>query len=282
MKVNLQYLSEQKSLLKQYLIREFPLASSVSLRRPIFILGSSRSGTSILFKILEAHPYLHGFSENDLVRKQIFKIVGKSNSVEEQLPTLAKTIVRLSGIKSGERLLEKSPGHSLLAQSLADCFMDAQFIHIVRDGRDVAFSMLGHDWISTGLRGERKVFWFKLLPDQFQKQWRNLSPWERGVLRWAVYVSKAREVSSYEDRYLEIRYEDLCNSPYSYIENALSFLQLPVFSELSSRVSQIASHKRKRWEDRGLTAQEESFYQEVVSVFALDRKMPNDLNTNRI
>lgn len=73
MKVNLQYLSEQKSLWEQYFIREFPLASLVPLQRPIFILGSSRSGTSILFEILEDHPYLQGFSENDLVRKQIEK-----------------------------------------------------------------------------------------------------------------------------------------------------------------------------------------------------------------
>lgn len=48
MKVNLQYLSKRKSLLKQYFIREFSPASLVPLHKPIFILGSSCLGTSIL------------------------------------------------------------------------------------------------------------------------------------------------------------------------------------------------------------------------------------------
>lgn len=101
-------------------------------------------------------------------------------------------------------------------------------------------------------------------------------------MRWAVYVGKAREVSSDKERYMEIKYEDLCNAPYSCMENALSFLELPVFPEPSSRVSQIASHKRKRWEDKGLAVKEELFYQEVISVFKLNKAMSNCVQNKSI
>ena len=265
--MNLKYLSKQKSLWKAYIRREIPIPFSTTLHNPVFILGSSRSGTTILGKVLGASPDLCRFTENDIVRKHMFCMVENPMTVKEQLPKLAKTLVRLSGIRPEERLLEKSPGHSLVAKSLADHFVDAKFVHIVRDGRDVAFSMLGHDWISQELKGKRKPFWFKLLPEQFQQQWQELDLWQRGVLRWAVYVGKARQITSYNDRYLEISYEDMCQTPYSCIENIMSFLQLPIFPELKYQTSQIESHNKKRWQDRDLTTRYICFYQEVTSVF---------------
>lgn len=263
-------LSKFKSLCKAYVRREIPFPISISLEKPIFVLGSSRSGTTILVKTLGYSPHLCLFNENDIVRAQIFRMIENPHLIDGQLPELAKTFVRLSGIRNEQRLLEKSPAHSLLAKNLADYFVDAQFIHIVRDGRDVAFSMLKHSFISQGLRGERKVFWFDLLPEQFRQQWKNLTPWERGVLRWAVYLSKSREISGYKDRYLELRYEDFCETPQAYIEKIFSFLQLPVSPELKGQALKVASHKRKRWQDKELTTWETSFYHQVTSVFELD------------
>jgi hypothetical protein len=265
----LKYLSKQKSLWKAYIRREIPIPLSTTLRDPIFILGSSRSGTTILGKVLGVSPNLCRFTENDIVRKHMFCMVENPNTVEEQLPKLAKTLVRLSGIRPEERLLEKSPGHSLIAKLLADYFVDAKFVHIVRDGRDVAFSMLGHDWIVKGLRGERKLFWFGLLPEQFQHQWHELDLWERGILRWALYVSKAREISSYSDRYCEIKYEKLCQEPQLYLERVLSFLELPIFPKLKEYSAQIKPSNRSNWAEKGLKSSQLKFYERVISEFNL-------------
>ena len=262
------HLSKQKSLWKANIRRVIPIPLSTTLSAPIFILGSSRSGTTILGKVLGASSDLCHFTENDIVRSHMIGMVENPESVEEQLPKLAKTLVRLSGVRSEKRLLEKSPGHSLIAKMLADYFVDAKFLHIVRDGRDVAFSMLGHEWILQGLKGERKLFWFRLLPEQFQQQWQELDLWERGVLRWAVYVSQARQIAGYEDRYLEIRYDELCHNPQICLEGILSFLGLPVFSELQ-KYSAVIKPSSNNWKNKGLTTNQLKFYERVISEFNL-------------
>jgi hypothetical protein len=77
------------------------------LHNPVFILGSSRSRTTILGKVLGASPDLCRFTENDIVRKHMFCMVENPETTKEQLPKLAKTLVRLSGVRPKQRLVER-------------------------------------------------------------------------------------------------------------------------------------------------------------------------------
>jgi hypothetical protein len=259
-----------KSLLKSYIRREIPWPYRIALYKPIFIIGSSRSGTSMLANLLGASPELHFFAEKPMVRRHMWRMVEEPSSISDELPQLEKTLVRLSGISRGQRLLEKTPGHSLLADSLAAYFPDAKFIHILRDGRDVASSMLKHSWIGPELLEVHKVFWFKLLPEDFQNEWQKLSAWERGILRWAVYANAARRISSCSKRYLEIEYEKLCQSPTQSIQNIINFLELNNFPDLDSQLAKIKPHSTNRWRNDGLTTKQLEFHQRVISIFNLD------------
>ncbi|WP_404789620.1 sulfotransferase family protein [Altericista sp. CCNU0014] len=270
MKNLLKEISFRKMLLKQYLRAQFPWPYNTELKRPIFILGSSRSGTSILTDVLSFSPQLCNFSENDTVRRNMWSVVEHPELIHKGLPNLEKILVRLSGIKSGQRLLEKSPGHSLLAEELANYFVDAKFVHIVRDPRDVASSMLKHAWIKDELNEIHSVFWFRLIPLQFQKEWPTLSPWKRAILRWAVYVSSARKLSGQSDRYLEIRYEEFCDSPKTYLDKVLAFLELEKDESINAQLERVKPRSSFRWRTEDLKDDQLEFVNRVISEFGID------------
>lgn len=265
----------QKSLWKDYVRREIPVPYVLNLKQPFFVVGSSRSGTTILAKVLGKSPDVYTFTENNIVRRHMWRMVKNPATLDTEIQQLRKTIVRLSGFDNQKRLLEKTPGHSLLTMPLANYFLDAQFVHIVRDGRDVAFSMLKHEWIVNELRENNEVFWFNLLPETYQSKWEDFDLWQRAILRWALYVSKAREISGYEDRYLEIGYEELCEEPQICLDRILSFLKLPVFPEFKEYYALIKPSKNS-WRNKGLKPSQIQFYERAIIEFDLTNVVAND------
>ena len=259
----------QKSVLKSHLRKNIPWPIQTKLEQPIFVVGSSRSGTTMLADILASLPEILDFTEKPIVRHQMWRMVKSPETIPHNLPELEKTLVRLSGVGKGRRLLEKTPGHSLMADSLLSYFPDASLIHIVRDGRDVAFSMLGHRWISRELNNEVEVFWFHLLPQSYQDQWQNLSKWQRGVLRWALYVTSARKAHLHSERYLEVNYEEICQSPQQTIYKIVNFLGLSPSTELENKLLSIKSNSVGNWQKKGLGEGQKSFYEKAVLDFNL-------------
>lgn len=233
------------------------------------MVGSSRSGTTILTDVLSLSPELHEFSEHPIVRRHMWNMVENLGAIATELPELETTLVRLSGIGPSKRILEKSPGHSLLVESLSDYFPDAKFIHIVRDARDSAFSMLKHEWIADELRDIHPVFWFNLLPLEYQEEWKTFTLWERAILRWALYVSKARDISHQNEKYLEIKYEKLCLHPHKTFNRICIFLNLNDFSMIEEGVSKIDSTRVFGWKNKTISDSQLEFYSRVLSSFGL-------------
>lgn len=258
----------KKSLIKKRLRANLPWPIRTELRQPIFVVGSSRSGTSILAHVLAGADVVN-FSEAPIVRHKMWRMVKSPSSIPNQLPDLEKILVRLSGARNGQRVIEKSPGHSLLASYILNYFSDAKLVHIVRDGRDVASSMLGHKWISRELNGEIEVFWLSRLPKFYQEQWQYLDSWERGVLRWAVYVMSARQAKAYTGRYIEVSYKDMCQNPQQVINEVLHFLQLSSTPKLENRLLELRPGSVDLWKKKGLTQNQQSFYDRCVVQFGL-------------
>ncbi len=100
---------------------------------------------------------------------------------------------------------DKSPGYVTRMGLLAGLFREAKFVHIVRDVRSVALSLveMPREW------GTRTV--------------------PEGAARWRHRVGRGRvEVLALgPDRYLGVRYEDLVTEPERELRGILEFLLLP-------------------------------------------------------
>jgi hypothetical protein len=147
---------------------------------PIFIVGCQRSGSTMLGAMLGAHPKIVCLPEAQFIgdflpadpkdpvdptellaaieshwrfRIWDFDLAAVRPQPDEIAPCFAATICwlvrRYAAFigKPGARLwVEQQPGHIKRAWHLAQHFPDARFLHMVRDGRAVALSLMARDW----------------------------------------------------------------------------------------------------------------------------------------
>ena len=133
----------------------------------VVIVGSGRSGTTWVHRLLTAHPLLAG---TDSGETWMFRGLGRfwdaghdtthglpSWLTEQQLEAAVRvTADRL--IRTGiERLrpgathfVEKTPAHVRQLPMLARLYPDSSYIHVLRDGRDVALSLANVDGAYDG------------------------------------------------------------------------------------------------------------------------------------
>lgn len=141
----------------------------------VFLGGVPRSGTTLLQRIMGAHPDFYAGPEFDFIpgglmnlRHQMRKAIesGRISQIVDE-PTLDKAFRRfLSGIfqkklaREGKSLFcEKTPASALHFQDLERIFPESSFIAVIRDPRDVANSMkmVKRKTIAKGVRPPRFV-----------------------------------------------------------------------------------------------------------------------------
>ncbi|NNF21259.1 MAG: sulfotransferase [Saprospiraceae bacterium] len=113
--------------------------------RPIIIIGAARSGTTLLGEVLSQHSKLAYRLEPKYIWR--FGNPGKKDDVRttnECTPRIAEYIKgrfrRFVMRNKKERLLEKTPSNCFRVGFINKVYPDAQFIHLIRDGRQVAVS----------------------------------------------------------------------------------------------------------------------------------------------
>jgi len=196
---------------------------------PVFVVGSSRSGTTLLFSFLLASGEFPLYEEgethlaecrrkygdprrdanfrrflNDWFRSLQFRRSGldatefateawqNRQSYEEVMGLFMNRMARL---EEKPRWAEKTPANVFHMERLAAAFPEARFVHVVRDGRDVALSIRRLGW--TGTQSGRPI-------KQLICAAKN---WERAVV---AARASGRHLG---DRYLEVRYEELVATP---------------------------------------------------------------------
>ena len=112
---------------------------------PVLIVGSPRSGTTLLLQVLSAQPRFTRSFEPFRIWEQVFGRMPDDSFPRK--PTLAQRMrLRTEYFSQLEPdrpvLVAKDPRDSLRVDALRRVFPDARFIHIVRDGRDVVASIV--------------------------------------------------------------------------------------------------------------------------------------------
>jgi hypothetical protein len=120
------------------------------MKPPIFIVGTQRSGTTLLCRMLTAHPNI--FIKNELpdihsifsTEKSREQIVAEIDAVMQKTYNLGlENFLRKTGKK---RWGVKDPGLIYCINCLDRHFPDAKIIIIIRDGRAVANSYITNRW----------------------------------------------------------------------------------------------------------------------------------------
>jgi len=222
----------------------------ISDRQFLFIIGSLKSGTTWLQIMLSAHPQLCTTVEQTLFDKYIpswFDIWQKeTKNITEKgynkgLPFLwtnddfmdflreflDKVYAKVSiNHPNASHILDKNPMYSFSVELIHELLPNARFIHLIRDGRDVAVSMLA---------ARRNIGY-------------GPSSFINSVVTWNKYVLAARHAKSYENQYLEIRYEDLLNNGILTLQTIFDFCQLPISSEEIEKI--VSEHTFKKMKSK--------------------------------
>jgi Sulfotransferase family len=220
-----------------------------SIKSPVFILGCGRSGTTILGKLLAQHPsvtYLHehrplwisAYPETDIWTERAVSRHGKLAFTESDVnPRKTRALRKLFALELQRSrrpiLVEKLPINNFRLPFIRGMFPGCRFIHIWRNGLEVARSIE-----AMSIQGR----WFR--PDQYR--WNMLaehaqsmpetahapalcqSYYEKGLLEWRV---STEAVTSFlgrlpKDNWLEVPYSAFVADRLGTSERLTEFLRL--------------------------------------------------------
>ena len=113
----------------------------------------------------------------------------------------ARAFFKLYAERAGKpRWGDKSPSYVRRMRRIRWALPEARFVHVIRDGRDVALSLMDVAW------GPRTV--------------------AEAADRWAGDIRRARRLATRIEHYMEVRYEDLVGDPEPCLRRVAGFLEL--------------------------------------------------------
>jgi hypothetical protein len=224
---------------------------------PVFVVGMNGSGTSMMLDSLGRHPGLYAVPDETLMMPYIISRAHRFGDFAEdkrflsfwqfaleQMPVLHRVSGgrvpdipaswslqprTIAGVFDGifsdfaaregkRRWCEKTPDHVQHLELLSEIFEKARFVHMIRDGREVACSLAR----------------------------RHLKHPELVIYRWKKAVQTGRsDGAALGDRYLEVIYEELTRDPEGQMRRLCDFLRLE-FDErvLQSQMPQSLARKQ--------------------------------------
>lgn len=213
------------------LLKSHNAATRVGLRAkaPVFVVGSPRSGTTLLYHMLlsagnfavyrsETHifnvfaPHFGDLSvyrnrqrmTDQWLKSKYFRLTGldpdriraelmaRCRNAGDFLRIVMESVAKAQQV---ERWADNTPEHILYMEDIKRSIPEALFIHMIRDGRDVALSLEKKDWVRP-------------------------FPWERhkslliSAIYWEWLVDAGRKTGrKLGSDYMEVRFEDLNSNP---------------------------------------------------------------------
>jgi hypothetical protein len=193
---------------------------------PIFVIGTGRSGTTLLRQMLNAHPRIYLTQEASFYigSNKVPKRFNGSDWLDlyfrsfsfawlrvdpndvlanlprplprEQLPDAYRAIMRCKAREFDKpRYGDKTPFHSSYLKQMYEDFPDARIVHIVRDPRPTVASLQRMPWAASS-----------------------------HILNNAYCFKQMREVAPFRERMHELRLEDLLADPRGVMAGVLEFV----------------------------------------------------------
>ena len=220
---------------------------------PIFIVGVPRSGTTLLRVLLDSHsqilalpetPWISGAYGGPLSLRQLLQDLSDGPyGAARNVAGIAPAHILRTGAGFLEQLFEpalKARGKTVLAfktpsdiphlEFVTSLLPHARYIHITRDGRDVALSQLA----------KKGSFFLRL------RGYNSLS-YGNVFRRWMAWETLARAILNRGDlQVLHLRYEDLVADPAKEMRRITAFVGLAFEPGMLDYAAQ--SHDYPKWE----------------------------------
>jgi hypothetical protein len=210
----------------------------------VFVVGSSRSGTTLVYSILQAsclyarYPaenkllnackakygdLKNGRSRNrfleDWLRSVQFKRSGltkekfmsafNGNGASTYPAVLGLFMNLVAAEQQCERWIDDTPDNVFSLREISDQFPDARVIHVIRDGRAVALSLARLGWCGVRTDNFDKALCYS-------------------ALKWQQSVAAGRKAAVFlGDRYFELSYEQLVQDYDRVVNELCRFLDIP-------------------------------------------------------
>lgn len=192
--------------------------SSYIVESPVFLVGAERSGTTVLRLMLNHHPEISWRNEFEhavervpehdgwpdlhqyydwLETHRVFQASGLTISRNLDYPALMNDFLRQQLERSGKPIVGATVHHHF--DRILRIWPNARFIHILRDGRDVARSTIGMGWAGN--------------------VWLGLDKWMEAEQSWAKFQAQIAP-----ERRMEITYENLISTPKQELSRICDFL----------------------------------------------------------
>lgn len=246
-------------LLQFAIVKKLPQIKTV--QKPIFILGTGRSGTTILGKLLSLHPHVCFLNEpkamwhaihpaEDLIGSYSRGPASYRLREKDATQTIINATHRLYGyalaITHSRRVLDKYPELIFRIPFIKTIFPDAKLLFLVRNGWDtcqsidtwsqneaISVNQEQHDWWGAN---QRK--WKLLLRDVVSthpvlgKRLDKIQNFRRqidmGAVEWIVTMQEGlNQLANYPQDMLQLHYEQLISEPQKSLVQLLDFCDLP-------------------------------------------------------
>ncbi|MGI8773750.1 MAG: sulfotransferase family protein [Actinomycetota bacterium] len=187
---------------------------------PLFILGTASSGSNWVYEVLTAHPEVAGTRESWL-----FEDLAGAPPEEARSRS---TEVLSEALGPGHRfVVEKSTAHIFRAGEIFAAWPEARFVHVLRDGRDVAIRV-----------------WFR--SSKLPPRWVHVFGKSLGGAAdaWARSVDAARSLRELAtDNFLEITFEDSNIRRRAAAARLLAFIGAPFDDDLLDDILSTDDHR---------------------------------------
>lgn len=131
------------------------------MKQPIIILGAARSGTTLIGSIFKEHPDVAYWEEPNFIWKYKTAFLGHDMIPSKFATSKRKEYIEYNFdkfLKNSNKsvFVEKTPANTYRIGYVHKIFPDAKFIHIIRDGREVALSAR-KKWLMQGDGNAKKI-----------------------------------------------------------------------------------------------------------------------------
>lgn len=227
-----------------------------TVKQPVFIVGCSRSGTTLFAEIFGERPD----SCNVMDASQVWDLHYYDKAADDHRDENDATFWEISRIRSSlavrllfsgkNRLINKNNQNSLRLRYLKSAFPDAIVIHVIRDARPVVLSNMSRvekDRYRRGFpfgRFPKPVAWRSYMDkpviEQFAHQWNDIT----------AEIRKDGPAMFGPDQYAEVKFEEFCTDPATSIRRLDRFCGLPEMDRAASAIASIGSGDSDSWTSR--------------------------------